>query len=119
MSHTMNIKTELKDVAALAEACKRLGLKTQYGKVRLYGSQETGAGVFLPGWNYPIVVTDDGTVKYDNYGGRWGNIEELHKLEAYYGLEKAKLEAWKQGYTVTEGYDENAHELTLIVNVGW
>ncbi len=118
MSHTMNIKTEIKDLDALKTACERLGLKTEKGTFRLYQTQETGTAVYLPGWSYPVVIKDDGQIAYDDYNGRWGNIEELHKLTAYYGLEKAKAEAWKQGYSVTEGYDETTEELTLTINVG-
>lgn len=119
MSHTLNIKTEIKDTAALRAACARLGYQVHEGEARLFQGIESGLSVMLPGWNYPVVVKEDGTIRYDNYGGRWGNIEELNKLTAYYGLEKAKIEAWKQGYSVVEGFNENTQELTLTVNVGW
>jgi len=39
-------------------------------------------------------------------------------LIAYYGLEKAKSEAYKQGYSVVEGYDKTSDELVLVINVG-
>lgn len=119
MSHTMNIKTEIKDLAALAATCDRLGYKLETNSTfNLYSSQESGAGVYLPGWRFPVVVDQAGVVHYDNYGGRWGEESELHKLEAYYGLEKAKLEAYKQGYSVIEGFDSVSQELTLQIQVG-
>jgi hypothetical protein len=119
----MNIKTEIKDLEALKSACLRLGLRTSGDvvfsdlKFQLFNSEETGTAVYLPGWKYPVVIREDGALAMDNYGGRWGDIAELNKLTAYYGLEKAKLEAWKQGYSVTEGYDTETDELTLTVNV--
>ena len=116
MSHTLNIKTEIHDKDALYLACTRLGLKREHGEHRLYSTMETGTAVFLPGWQFPAVIRDDGTIAMDIYNGAWGNIEELNKLTAYYGIEKAKLEAWKQGYSVTEGYNDETQELTLEIN---
>ena len=34
----------------------------------------------------------------DNYGGRWGNMEEVYKLKMYYGAEKAEKLARRKGY---------------------
>jgi hypothetical protein len=117
MSHTMNIKTEIKDLDALRAAADRLGYRVLSGNLALFSSEETGTGVMLPGWRFPVVVRDDGTIALDNYGGAWGDMAELNKLTAYYGIEKAKLEAWKQGYTVTEGYNDETQELTLEINL--
>jgi hypothetical protein len=114
----MNIKTEITDVEALRAACQRLGYELkESGSFRLYSSNELGAGVMLPGWSYPVVIREDGTLAMDNYAGRWGDISELHKLEAYYGLEKAKLEAWKKGYSIQEDIDAETQELVLQINL--
>ncbi len=118
MSHTMNIKTEIKDLDALKTACERLGLKTEKGTFRLYQTQETGTAIYLPNWRFPAVIKENGEIAIDNYGGRWGNMEELNKVTAYYGLEKAKAEAYKQGYSVIEGYNTETEELTLTINIG-
>jgi len=40
MSHTMNIKTEIKDMDALKTACDRLGLKTENRNGRLFAVME-------------------------------------------------------------------------------
>jgi hypothetical protein len=59
--------------------------------------------VQLPGWNYPVVCQlDTGQLKYDDYGGRWGDRARLDQFLQIYAVEKAKLEARKQGHTVTE-----------------
>lgn len=94
----MSIQLEIRDREALQTACERLGLSILGGTLHsLYSSKETGIGVMLSGWKYPLVVKENGSVTYDNYNGTWGNIDELNKLIAYYGLEKAKVEAQKQG----------------------
>jgi hypothetical protein len=104
MSHIVVIETRVHDSAALAAACRRLGLaEPVHGNVRLFSGEATGLSVVLPGWHYPIVVdTVAGSVSYDNYEGRWGDSAELGRLLQMYAVEKAKLEARKQGYCVTE-----------------
>jgi hypothetical protein len=41
-------------------------------------------------------------VRYDNYGGRWGEQAQLDRFLQTYAVEKVKLEARKKGYQVTE-----------------
>lgn len=116
MSHTMDIQMELHDRRALEAACKRLRIKTEYGKHRLHATTEDGIGVFLGGWRYPIVIKDTGTVCYDNYNGHWGNMQKLHELEAYYGLEKTKLEAQIKGYDYQETVtSDNMPRLEILI----
>jgi hypothetical protein len=118
MSHTMNIKTEIKDLEALRAACERLNIGIAYSdNIHLFSTTEKGAAIFLKDWRFPVVIRDDGTIALDNYGGAWGDMAELNKLTAYYGIEKAKLEAWKHGHTVTEGYNDETQELTLEINL--
>lgn len=117
MSHTMNIKLELHDKAILKTVCEKLKIPMEQGKHQLYKGQEEGLGIKLPGWKYPAVVKDDGTVAYDNYNGSWGKIEELNMVTAHYGLEKAKHEAILKGYSTQESYNEQTRELELTVNV--
>jgi len=117
MSHTMNIQLELHDKDALLAACERLGLTMTEGRHKLYASTEEGIAISLPGWKYPVVVKGDGTVAYDNYNGRWGDISQLNKLKAYYGLEKAKIEARKKGYSVYETFNNRTQELELRIKL--
>ena len=116
MSHTMNIETEIRDIPALKAACKRLGLTAESGTFKLYESTEDGVGVRLEGWKYPVVVKNDGKIAYDNYGGSWGKQSELGKLTAHYGIEKAKIEARKKGYSVIEGRNVKG-DLTLKIRL--
>jgi hypothetical protein len=49
-----------------------------------------------------VVDTATGSVNYDNYGGEWGRQEHLDRLLQAYAVERAKLEARRKGYAVTE-----------------
>ncbi|MFM7131364.1 MAG: DUF1257 domain-containing protein [bacterium] len=104
MSHVVEVRTEIRDREALMLACQRLGLSPPVsGTVRLFSSEATGEAVQLPGWRYPVVCDlVSGQVKYDNYEGCWGDPKELNRLLQAYAVEKARLEAVRKGYLVTE-----------------
>jgi hypothetical protein len=104
MSHIVQIKTELRDAAAVHAACRRLGLAAPAERtVNLFSGEVAGLAVQLPGWQYPAVIdTASGSVCYDNFGGRWGEQQHLDSFVQAYTIEKAKLEARKRGHSVTE-----------------
>jgi len=104
MSHIVTIETRIHDPAAITAACGQLGLPLPVqGTAQLYSGEATGLLLQLPGWQYPVVVdTAQGSIKYDNYEGRWGDPAELGRLLQMYAVEKAKLEARKKGYAVSE-----------------
>ena len=104
MSHIVTIQTQVRDAAAVAAACRRLGLSLPIERtVRLFSGPATGLAVELSGWNYPVVCElASGNLKFDNYGGSWGNQAELEKFLQMYACEKAKIEARRQGHSVTE-----------------
>lgn len=104
MSHLVTIHTKLHDPAAVTAACQRLGLTAPVqGTARLFSGEATGLLVRLPGWQYPTVIdTLTGTVRYDNFEGHWGDQQHLDRFLQIYAVEKAKLEARKKGYRVTE-----------------
>jgi hypothetical protein len=104
MSHVVTLQTKLHDPAAVAAACQRLNLAPpQHGTAQLFSGEAEGLLVQLPGWQYPIVIdTLSGVIHYDNFEGRWGDQEQLDRFLHLYAIEKAKLEARKKGYTVSE-----------------
>ena len=117
MSHVVTIQTKLHDPVAVAAACQRLHLSAPtHGTVALFSGAATGVVVQLPGWKYPVVVdTLSGTMQFDNYGGRWGAQEELDRLLQMYTVEKAKIEARKKGYAVSEhALQDGAIKLQII-----
>ena len=104
MSHIVTVRTEVRDPAALAAACRRLGLDAPaLGTAQLFSGTAEGHVVKLPGWTYPVVFdTAAGQVRYDDYGGRWGDVRRLDELLKFYAVEKVKLEARRRGHSVTE-----------------
>ena len=88
------------------------------GTFELYSSTETGLGIELPEWKYPVVAnTDTGQVRYDNYEGRWGSQDHLDKFLQRYAVEKAAIEARKKGHSVVEQQLDNG-SIKLTVQVG-
>lgn len=104
MSHIVEIQTEVRDPAALAVACERLEVPLpKHRTVRLFNAEVTGLAVELPGWRYPVVCQlETGQIKYDNYQGRWGEQRHLDRLTQFYAVEKTRIEARRQGHSVTE-----------------
>jgi hypothetical protein len=104
MSHIVSIQTRVHDSAAVTAACQRLGLPVPlHGTAKLYSGEATGLLVQFPGWQFPAVIdTLSGTVRFDNFEGRWGDQAQLDKFLQCYAVEKAKLEARKKNLLVTE-----------------
>ena len=119
MSHIVQIKTEVRDGIAVQAACQRLGLDAPVlGTVTLFATEATGLLVRLPEWIYPVVFdTRSGQVRFDNYGGRWGEQVQLDRFLQAYAVEKATLEARRKGHTVTEQTLDNG-SIKLTVTVG-
>ena len=104
MSHIVTVQTRVHDSVAVAAACQRLGLAAPVqGAAQLYSGEATGLLVQLPGWYYPVVIDVlTGTIRYDNYGGAWGEQAQLDRFLQRYAAEKVRLEAKKRGFQITE-----------------
>ncbi|MGB7160769.1 MAG: hypothetical protein WBD40_22080 [Tepidisphaeraceae bacterium] len=121
MSHIVSIATRVRDPVALTAACRRLGLvEPIVGTVMLFAAEASGCIVQLPGWTYPVVIdTASGEVRYDNYGGAWGDQAHLDRLLQAYAAEKAKLEARRAGHSVIEQpLPDGSIKLTIQVGGG-
>jgi hypothetical protein len=69
----------------------------------LFQTPVTGLLVQLPKWIYPVAVDlTSGQLKYDNYGGSWGEPEHLGRFLQAYAIAKATIEARKRGHGVRE-----------------
>ncbi len=119
MSHTVTIKTEIRDAAAVRAACDRLRLPAPVqGKTELYDREVEGLAVQLPDWNYPVVANvASGELAYDNMNGYWGDAKELDRLLQAYAAEKVKIEARRKGHFVTESQLADG-SIKLTVQVG-
>lgn len=118
MSHIVQIATEVRDEQAAIAACRRLGLASpRRGTARLFEGEATGLLVALPGWVYPVVVdTNSGSIRYDNYEGRWGEQAQLGRFLQAYALEKATIEARRRGHAVVElALPDGSIKLTIRV----
>lgn len=119
MSHIVRIQTEVRDSAAVRAACQRRRLPVPVdGTHKLFSGQATGLAVQLPNWRYPVVCElTSGQVIFDNYEGRWGDQQHLDAFMQSYAVEKARIEARKQGHTVTEQQLADG-SVKLTINVG-
>ena len=119
MSHVVKITTLLTDLSAIRQACARLQLEQPvHGTYELYNSTETGWGVNLRAWKYPIVCKPEtGEVAFDNYESRWGEQARLDEFFQRYAVEKAAIEARRQGYSSTEKLLEDG-SIKVIINTG-
>jgi len=104
MSHIVTIKTQVRDLAALAAACARLGLAPPVaGSAKLFVTEASGHLVRLPGWRFPVVIQPESAqLQFDNYKGAWGKQSELDRLLQAYAVEKARIEARRAGHSVSE-----------------
>ena len=121
MSHIVTIDTEVRDPAAVAAACRRLGLaEPTHGTAKLFSGEASGVLVELPGWKYPVVCkTETGQLAFDNYGGHWGEQAQLDRFLQGYAIEKAKAEARRAGHTTTEKVlSDGSIKLTIQVGGG-
>ena len=119
MSHIVQIQTEIRDPAAIRAACDRLHLpKPAYEEVKLFSSSATGWAIWLPDWRYPVVAdVSTGKLAYDDFGGRWGERQQLDRFMQSYAVEKAKLEARRQGHSVIEQPLQDG-SIKLTISVG-
>ena len=121
MSHIVTIKTEVRDAAAVGLALSRLRLAPpREGVHRLFGGEVAGLAIDLPEWRYPVVCnTATGDLRYDNYGGRWGDQKHLDAFLQRYAVETAKAECRRKGHSVTEQQlDDGSIKLTVQVTGG-
>ena len=121
MSHVVKIETQIRDVNAVRKACQRLRLDAPvHDTFELYNSSEIGWGVQLNDWKYPVVCkVESGEVAYDNYEGRWGDPNRLNEFFQRYAVEKAAIEARRQGFSSTEQLlEDGSIKLTIATSEG-
>jgi hypothetical protein len=115
MSHITKVEVEIKDLEALAAACRRLGCELRLGQrtfVWYSGTDGTCEhAVSVPGASYEVGVAarQDGRPGYAllwdsySYGGLEAKLGQgACRLVQAYGVEAATRAARRQGYSVTE-----------------
>lgn len=119
MSHIVSVQTQVRDPVSIRAACNRLKLaEPHHGEAKLFSGVKTGWILQLEKWRYPVVCdVGTGNVEFDNYEGHWGDRAKLDQFLQAYAVEKATLEARKNGHSVTEQSLEDG-SIKLTVNVG-
>ena len=119
MSHIVEIKTEIRDEAAVKAACTRLNLpQPEHKTCRLFNATATGLCVQLPNWSYPVVANPQtGQLSYDNFNGHWGEQKHLNSFLQGYAVEKAKIEARKKGHMCSESRLQDG-SIRVTIRVG-
>jgi len=123
MSHIVEIRTQVKSREGIEAACRRLNLPAPaQGTARLFSGEAAGVVVELPDWRYPVVFdSTSGEARFDNYGGRWGDQQELDRFLQAYACETAKIEARKQGHICScseQQLADGSIKLTIQVHGG-
>jgi hypothetical protein len=102
----------MKNLEAVTKAAEAMGATMLgQGNHRLYSSNHTGLGFKLNGWQFPIVVTEDGVIHYDDFNGRWGNPNDIKTLTDDYAQKVVEAECDNLGW-----YHEKQENGELIVH---
>ena len=119
MSHVVTLETQVRDPAAIAQACERLKLPPpRQGTFDFFAAQASGWAVQLPGWRFPLVCdTASGKLQFDTFEGRWGSTSELDAFLQRYAVEAARLAARRQGHSVIEQQLDDG-SIRLSIQVG-
>lgn len=122
MSHIVQAALKLTERKHLLAAIEQLGLKN-LGEARhkLYsGNYVQGLGIQFKGWNHPVVIDSEGTAHYDNFGGTWGNQDNLDELCQRYALigaeETAAIEGYIYNQTTLENGDVEVEMVKLLTS---
>jgi len=107
MSHFTSITTQIRDIAALQEACKELGLTLlQNTQARGYGTNTLqGDYIIRLRGPYDVALSRQPDGAYGLTTDWWGGHVEKElgtgygKLLQLYGVYKAQAEARRKGYT--------------------
>ena len=104
MSHLATVRTQVRDAVAVTAACQRLNWPLPAnGTAQLYSGAATGLVVTIPSWRYPAVIElSTGDIHFDHFEGAWGDPQLLHRFLQRYAVEKACIEARRQGHRVNE-----------------
>lgn len=125
-SHTVTVKTDLKDPAALRRAVEALDWKwIGPGTHRLFQRDHITGNAFHPtGWNYPVVLGTDGQFHFDDFNGHWGNPADLERLKSEYQYCAVEAAAQALGYhceragAIVTVYNPHGGTLTLDTTTG-
>ena len=125
MSHFTTINTQIKDINALREACKELGLEVlQDAEARGYGSAlQRGEFIIRLKGPYDVALNRQPDGSYGLSTDWWdGHVEkevgkDYGKLLQLYGVHKATIEARKKGLSVLRRHQPNGSIKLVLMGV--
>ena len=103
MSHKVTLEIRVLDLDLFKRACEARGIPITEGahkSVRF--KEDCMLEAKLPGWTYPVALTADGNVVYDNYNGRWGAQADLDALMQAYTQDVVLQVAAAGGFMVQD-----------------
>ena len=125
MSHFTTIQTQIKDMEALREACRELGVELlQDAEARGYGSaRQRGEFVIRLQGPYDVALHRQTDGAYGLSTDWWdGHVEKevgqgYGKLLQLYGVHKATIEARKKGLSVMRRQQQNGSIKLVLMGV--
>jgi hypothetical protein len=127
MSHFTTVKTEIKDIEALRDACRELGVDLEpNAEARGYATARMRADhvIRLKG-PYDIAVSGRDSKGYTLTTDWWqGHVEkevgpQFGRLTQLYAVHKTMREARKRGHLVTRRKEKNGAVRLVIQGGGW
>lgn len=123
MSHFTTIKTQIKDIEALQQACMEMGLTVQQNaNARGYsGNEIKGDYMIQLKGPYDIALNKEENGAYGLTSDLWnGHVEQevgknYGKLLQLYGVHKATIEARKKGLTVLRRAEKNGNIKLILM----
>jgi hypothetical protein len=109
MSHIVTIEAKYKNLSVIEETCKLMGLEFSKGIHKFtFGGKSEGYKINLKGYCEPIVITEEGSIIYDDMYDKMFNNNELTKFKNNYCLIETERLLKKQNlkYKVTRENDE-------------
>lgn len=106
----------LKDV--ISELNRTQNFKAEWlgkGTRKTYSRDTTGYHFQLHGWSYPVCVTEDGSLEFDNFNGSWGKEELLDKVVQAYQKTVLLKRARREGWMASEAVNSETGEITLTL----
>lgn len=85
------------------------------GTERSYSRNTTGWHFKLKGWNYPVCITEEGNLEFDNFNGSWGDELLLDKFVQAYQKTAILKKARQQGWMPSESVNSETGEITLTL----
>jgi len=98
MSHISTFKHKVSDINAFKKVCLAHGIDIKEAKQGEsisgnFWKDQTARGVAkvqLSKWRYPLIICEDGSILYDNFGSQTGSMDQFGDLLQDYNIEVVK-----------------------------